>query len=184
MKLPKSITPERIWSLSIVRKFWKISVFSPLSLLLNFMMPYFCILIYPLFRNTLLLDGKAFPDMLWSVPLLLWNVKAFPWSPTFSITLTTTFSLHTIAVLIFLQSWQRPSYWTFDLFLKNFDNSILSAIMKSHVTFLARKGIINASFIGLDSTPVAANTSQNNPKAFLSNKFNPDNQPKSEPHWW
>lgn len=81
-------------------------------------------------------------------------------------------------------SAELPSYWTFDLFLKNFDNSILSAIMKSHVTFLARKGIINASFIGLDSTPVAANTSQNNPKAFLSNKFNPDNQPKSEPHWW
>ena len=33
---------------------------------------------------------------------------------------------------------------------------------------------------GLDSTPIAANTSQNNPKSFLSNKFKPDNQPKAD----
>lgn len=73
-----------------------------------------------------------------------------------------------------------PSYWTFDRFLKNFDNSILSNIMKSQVTFLARKGIVDTSFIGLDSTSVAANTSHNNPKSFLANKFRPDNQPKSD----
>lgn len=70
-----------------------------------------------------------------------------------------------------------PSYWTFDRFLKNFDNEILSNIMKSQVSFLINKGIIDTSFIGLDSTPIAANTSQNNPKSFLSNKFKPDNQP-------
>lgn len=40
--------------------------------------------------------------------------------------------------------------------------------------------IVDTSFIGLDSTPVAANTSQNNPKSFLSNKFKPDNQPKAD----
>lgn len=39
---------------------------------------------------------------------------------------------------------------------------------------------ITISFIGLDSTPIAANTSQNNPKSFLSNKFKPDNQPKAD----
>jgi hypothetical protein len=52
--------------------------------------------------------------------------------------------------------------------------------MKSQVSFLTNKGIIDTSFIGLDSTPIAANTSQNNPKSFLSNKFKPDNQPKAD----
>ena len=40
--------------------------------------------------------------------------------------------------------------------------------------------LVDTSFIGLDSTPIAANTSQNNPKSFLSNKFKPDNQPKAQ----
>ena len=73
-----------------------------------------------------------------------------------------------------------PSYWTFDRFLKNFDNNILSDIMKSQVSFLADKAVIDSSFIGLDSTPIAANTSQNNPKSFVKNKFKPDNIPKSD----
>ena len=69
-----------------------------------------------------------------------------------------------------------PSYWTFDRFLKNFDNKVLSKIMKTQVLFLSKEGIVDTSFIGLDSTPVSANTSQNNPKSFLSNKFKPGNQ--------
>jgi len=73
-----------------------------------------------------------------------------------------------------------PSYWTFDRFLKNFNYIILSDIMKSQVLSLAEKGIMDTSFIGLDSTPVAANTSQNNSKSFSSNKFKPDNQPKAD----
>ena len=73
-----------------------------------------------------------------------------------------------------------PSYWTFDRFLKDFDHSILSYIMQSQVLSLAADGIIDTSSIGLDSTPVSANTSQNNPKSFLSNKFQPDNQPKAD----
>ena len=73
-----------------------------------------------------------------------------------------------------------PSYWTFDRFLKRFDNEILSDVMKSQVLLLAEKGIVDTSFIGLDSTPVAANTSQNNPKSFLPGKFKPDNQPKAD----
>ena len=74
-----------------------------------------------------------------------------------------------------------PSYWTFDRFLKNFDNEILSIIMKTQVLFLSKEGIVDTSFIGLDSTPVSANTSQNNPKSFLSNKFNPEKQPNADP---
>lgn len=73
-----------------------------------------------------------------------------------------------------------PPYWTFDRFLMNFNHSALSDIMKSQVRSLADRGIIDTSFIGLDSTPIAANTSQNNPKSFLSNKFKADNQPKAD----
>ncbi|MCI6139327.1 MAG: transposase, partial [Clostridium sp.] len=73
-----------------------------------------------------------------------------------------------------------PSYWTFDRFLINFDHSILSDIMKAQVLSLADKEIIDSSFIGLDSTPIEANTSQNNPKSFISNKFNPAYQPKAD----
>lgn len=73
-----------------------------------------------------------------------------------------------------------PSYWTFDRFLKKFDHSVLSDIMKKQVLALVESDIIDTSFIGLDSTPVFANTSQNNPKSFLKNKFSPDNHPKSD----
>lgn len=73
-----------------------------------------------------------------------------------------------------------PSYWTFDRFLIIFNNAILSKLMKSQVLSLADKGIIDTSFIGLVSTPITANISQNNPKSFLSNKFNPNNQPKAD----
>lgn len=73
-----------------------------------------------------------------------------------------------------------PSYWTFERFLKQFDNHMLSSVMKSQVLYLSRQGIIDSSFIGLDSTPIAANTSQNNPKSFSSNKFKPENQPKAD----
>lgn len=45
-----------------------------------------------------------------------------------------------------------PSYWTFDRFLIHFDHSILSGIMRTQVLSLADKGIIDTSFIGLDST--------------------------------
>lgn len=74
-----------------------------------------------------------------------------------------------------------PSYWTFDRFLKNFDNDFLSGIMKSQVLLLAKKDMVDTSFIGLDSTPISANTSQNNPKPFISNKFKPDHQPAADP---
>lgn len=73
-----------------------------------------------------------------------------------------------------------PFYWTFDRFLKNFDNEFLSAIMKSQVLFLSAQGIVDSSFIDPDSTPIAANTSQNNPKSFLSNKYKPDNHLKAD----
>ena len=73
-----------------------------------------------------------------------------------------------------------PSYWTFDRFIRNFDHQHLKQIMQSQVLFLSQSGIIDTSFIGLDSTPISANTSQNNPKSFAGNKFKPYNQPKAD----
>ena len=46
---------------------------------------------------------------------------------------------------------------------------------------LYEMGIVDASFIGLDSTPVMANTRQNNPKSSAKNKFSKENHPKSDP---
>ncbi len=74
-----------------------------------------------------------------------------------------------------------PSYWTFDRFIRKLDHRVLQEIMGKQVQKLYELGILDASFIGLDSTPVAASTAQNNPKSFLKNKFSKDNQPKNDP---
>ena len=74
-----------------------------------------------------------------------------------------------------------PSYWTYDRFLKKMDNAALKEIMAAQVKKLYEMGIVDASFIGLDSTPVMANTKQNNPKSFAKNKFSKENHPKRDP---
>jgi len=74
-----------------------------------------------------------------------------------------------------------PSYWTYDRFLKKQDNGELKKIMAEQVEKLYKLGIVDGSFIGLDSTPVAANTKQNNPKSFATDKFKPENHPKADP---
>ena len=71
-----------------------------------------------------------------------------------------------------------PSYWTFDRFIRNLDNALLKKLMQSQVLKLSKMGIIDTSFIALDSTPISANTKQNNPKSFAKNKFAKGNQPK------
>ena len=53
--------------------------------------------------------------------------------------------------------------------------------MAQQVKKLYELGIVDASFIGLDSTPVAASTKQNNPKSFAADKFKPENHPKADP---
>ncbi len=73
-----------------------------------------------------------------------------------------------------------PSYWTYDRFIKNIDNNILKKVMQTQVLNLAERGIIDTSFIGLDSTPISANTKQNNPKSFVKNKFAKDNHPSCD----
>ena len=74
-----------------------------------------------------------------------------------------------------------PSYWTYDSFLRQLDNGALKAIMAGLVRQLYELGVVDASFVGLDSTPVMANTKQNNPKSFAKSKFSKENHPKSDP---
>jgi flavin reductase (DIM6/NTAB) family NADH-FMN oxidoreductase RutF len=52
-----------------------------------------------------------------------------------------------------------------DRFIINIDNSFLKKLMQSQVLKLSELGIIDTSFIVLDSTPISANTSRNNPNA-------------------
>ena len=73
-----------------------------------------------------------------------------------------------------------PSYWTFERFIKTLDNKLLQKLMQNQVLNLVDLGIIDTSFIALDSTPVAANTAANSPKSFKKNKFLKNCQPKSD----
>lgn len=74
-----------------------------------------------------------------------------------------------------------PSYWTYDRFLRRIENGDLKEIMAGLVKQLYDRGIVDASFIGLDSTPVMANTAQNNPKSFQKNRFSKESHPSSDP---
>ena len=74
-----------------------------------------------------------------------------------------------------------PSYWTYDRCLRQLDNTGLKSVMADMVRQLYELGIVDTSFIGLDSTPVMANTKQNNPKSFAKSKFSKENHPKSAP---
>ena len=73
-----------------------------------------------------------------------------------------------------------PSYWTLDRFINSLDNDLLQNLMHFQVKKLYELGVIDTSFIALDSTPIMANTSQNNPKSFKKDKFKRDSQPKSD----
>lgn len=73
-----------------------------------------------------------------------------------------------------------PDYSTFTRFLRKFDNDLLGQIMHTQVQRLVQLGIIDTSFIGLDSTPVFANTVHNNPKSFVANKFSKANPPAAD----
>ena len=58
---------------------------------------------------------------------------------------------------------------------------IINLIKKHGKVAIQRKIATSLCFIGLDSTPVMANTKQNNPKSFAKNKFSKENHPKSDP---
>lgn len=73
-----------------------------------------------------------------------------------------------------------PSYWTYDRFLRQLDNAELKSVMADLVRQLYESGIVDGSFIGLDSTPIMANTKQNNPKSFVKNKFSKEAHPKCD----
>ena len=73
-----------------------------------------------------------------------------------------------------------PSYWTLERFIKDHENELLQKVMQTQVKKLFELGVLDTSFIALDSTPISANTSQNNPKSFKKDKFKPENQPSSD----
>jgi len=76
---------------------------------------------------------------------------------------------------------KKPSpYWTIERFINSVDNNSLRELMHSQVLALVEKGVIDTSFIALDSTPISDNTSYNNPKSFKKNKFSKSNQPSSD----
>ena len=58
-----------------------------------------------------------------------------------------------------------------DTTVRQLDKGALKAVMADLVRQLYELGIVDASFIGLDSTPVMANTKQNNPKSCSKSKF-------------
>lgn len=64
-----------------------------------------------------------------------------------------------------------PSYRTYDRFLRRLNHKLVEKVMQSQVKKLYEMGVLDASSIGLDSTPIMANTRQNNPKSFAKNKF-------------
>ena len=53
-----------------------------------------------------------------------------------------------------------PSYWTYDRCLRQLNNGALKSIMADLVRKLYELGVVDASFVGLDSTPVMATRSR------------------------
>ena len=78
-------------------------------------------------------------------------------------------------------SKKLPGYHAFERFIKDFDNSLFKQLMASQVRKLYESGIVDASFIAVDSTPISANTCQNNPKSFGKDKFSHKNHPTNDP---
>lgn len=72
-----------------------------------------------------------------------------------------------------------PSYWTLDHFLNQIDHDILDRVLQTQVEKLTALGMIDPSFVAIDSTPIMANTAQNNPKSFCKKKFSKENHPSS-----
>jgi transposase len=73
-----------------------------------------------------------------------------------------------------------PSYWTYRRFIKDTAHQWFSDVMQAQVKELAALGLIDGSFISLDSTSVEANTSKNNSKSFDKNRFDKSSPPKSD----
>ena len=81
---------------------------------------------------------------------------------------------------LLIAHYSLPSYWTLERFIKKHKNELLKLVMQTQVKKLFDLGVLDTSFIALDSTPISANTSQNNPKSFKKDKFKPENQPASD----
>ena len=120
--------------------------------------------------------GKDIPTMQWFAQSSLWNANAFHILPNWFDYLNNNLLIAYYCGFDIVK--KLPGYHAFERFIKNFDNTLLKKLMASQVKKLYDMGIVDASFIAIDSTPIAANTTQNNPKSFSKNKFDPQNHPK------
>lgn len=73
-----------------------------------------------------------------------------------------------------------PSYDTFTRFLRTLNANHLKQIMKQQVIKAHQLHLIDNCCVALDSTPIKANTSHNNPKSFRKNKFSKSNPPSAD----
>ena len=69
----------------------------------------------------------------------------------------------------------------FEIYYETYDIHELLACYHPPSKQANEMGVLDASFIGLDSTSIVASTAQNNPKSFVKNKFSPENQPRNDP---
>ena len=73
-----------------------------------------------------------------------------------------------------------PLYAKFTRFIREFDNDLLQSVMQSQIVKANNLAFVDSSFIAIDSTPIKANVSNNNPKSFRNDKFSKDKPPKSD----
>ncbi len=84
-----------------------------------------------------------------------------------------------IAYICGLQS--IPSRRRYEDFLHNMPNHLLQEVQRRQIRTLVSSGVITGKFLSIDATPVIANVKENNPKVFITGKFNKHKFPKNDP---
>ena len=169
---------QRSWSLSIVKKSYRTSVCLPTNRKLGFTIPCLPISTPPPLAASAAKTGRKSQRSALFCAFIVMKCEGFSQITDLVDYLTNNLLIAHYCGFDIMKP--LPSYWTFGRFLRNLDHQILKNVMQSQVLKLAQAGAIDTSFIGLDSTPQAANTHQNNAKSFAQNKFAKENQPKAD----
>lgn len=74
-----------------------------------------------------------------------------------------------------------PSRRRYEDFLHNTPNQLLQEVRRKQLRTLVSSGIITGKFLSIDATPVIANVKENNPKVFVTGKFNKHKFPENDP---
>lgn len=85
-----------------------------------------------------------------------------------------------IALLCGFDSGRIPDKDVFYRFLKELPPSEVDGVIASHTEKMLTLKLVDFEYLIEDSTPIFANTKQNNPKSFVKNKFAKAHQPKSD----